>query len=244
MSTVRLSVVIPAYNEERRIASTLRETCAYLAAQPYSSEVVVALNNCSDATAVVVSALEAEFPMLRHIDLGMVRRPSGTKGLAVSRGMLEARGAYRIYMDADNAAKISEIEKLWPLMESGCDIAFGSRYVPGADRIVSWYRRMLSRAGNLLVRALLLPGVRDTQCAFKLCTAAAAEAIFPRLSIAGWGFDMEVLYVARRLGFRACEVPIVWREVGHSSLKARAFRTALQDLLSIRVRAWLGGYRA
>lgn len=242
--SIRLSVIIPAYNEEKRIAPTIRETCAYLAAQGYQSEVIVALNNCTDATAVVVASLEAEFPMLRHIDLGFVRSPSGTKGLAVAHGMRAACGEYRIYMDADNAAKIGEIEKLWPLADEGCDVVFGSRYVSGADRTVSWHRRALSRVGNLLIRALLLPGVRDTQCAFKLFTAQAAEAVFSRLTIAGWGFDMEALYIARSLGLSLREVPIVWREVGDSSLKARAFRTALHDLLTVRFRAWAGKYRS
>ncbi len=242
MKPIHLSVVIPAYNEEHRIAPTIRETCAYLGAQAYESEVIVVLNNCTDGTAVLLDTLAKEFPILRTIDLGMIESPAGSKGLAVAHGMRAAKGEYRIYMDADNAARIGEIEKLWPHTEQA-DIVFGSRYVRGADLTVSLYRRIMSRIGNMLVRVLILPGVHDTQCAFKLFTAEAGEAVFSRLTIVGWGFDMEALFLARKLGYVSREVPIEWHEVGQSSLKARAFRTALEDLLSIRVRAWLGRYR-
>lgn len=237
-----LSVVIPAYNESRRIAPTIRSVATYLAAQSYVSEILIVLNNCTDDTLAVVTALEAEIPMLRHMDIGMIQSPSGTKGLAVRSGMLAATGEYRIYMDADNAARIEEIEKLWPYIHSGYDVVFGSRYVAQSEVHVSWYRRMLSRVGNLTVQILLLPGVRDTQCAFKIFTARATHNIFSRMHIAGWGFDMEALFLAKRFGFRMREVAIEWREIGGSSVKPKAFVTALEDLVRIRVGAWRGRY--
>ncbi len=239
---VHLSVVIPAYNEARRITPTLRSTAQYLLAQPYTSEILVVLNNCSDNTLEIVKGLQSEFPIIRYIDMGMVQHPSGTKGLAVRTGILSAVGEYRIYMDADNAAQISEISALWPRIDGGKNIVFGSRYVSGSHVHVSWYRRLLSRASNLLVQAVLLPKVRDTQCAFKLFSAEATEKIFTQAQCVGWAFDMEVLYLARRYGYGLREIPITWNEVGESSLKAKAVFTALSELVRIRVLAWRGRY--
>ena len=242
MNLIHLSVVIPAYNEEQRIAPTVRAIAAYLSLQGYSSEIVVVLNNCTDGTKGVVQALEKEVPTLRHLDLGMAYHPAGTKGLAVEAGMLDAKGAYRIYLDADNAAEMGEIEKLWPLALGGTAVVFGSRYVPGSHIHVSWHRRVLSRMANGLIQAVLLPGVHDTQCAFKLFTAEAAEEIFSRSHTRGWGFDLEVLFLARYLGFKMQEVPIDWSEMGGSSVKPMAFMTAFDDLLTIRFNAWRGKY--
>ena len=242
MKPIHLSVVIPAYNESHRITPTIRSVAAYLSAQNYEAEILVVLNNCTDDTLAIVTALEAEISMLRHMDIGMIQSPSGTKGLAVRSGMLAATGEYRIYMDADNAAQIEEIEKLWPYMQSGYDVVFGSRYVAQSKLHVSWYRRLLSRAGNLAVQALLLPGVRDTQCAFKLFTARATREIFSRMHIGGWGFDMEALFLAKRLSFCIREVAIQWKEIDGSSVKPKAFVTALEDLVRIRVWAWMGKY--
>lgn len=244
MSTsVHLSIVIPAYNEARRITPTLRSTAEYLRAQPYTSEIVVVLNNCTDNTLEVVNMLSQEFPGIRYIDMGMIAHPSGTKGLAVRTGMLDAKGKYRLYMDADNAAQISEISALWPHVDGGKNIVFGSRYVSGSHVHVSWYRRLLSRASNLLVRLVLLPGIRDTQCAFKLFSAEATTRIFTQAQCIGWAFDMEVLYLVRRYGYGLREIPITWNEVGESSVKAKAVFTALSELLRIRVLAWRGKYR-
>ena len=243
MDTVHLSVVIPAYNEARRITPTLRDVAQYLLAQSYASEIIIVLNNCTDNTLEIVKGLQAEFPLIRYIDMGMVQHPSGTKGLAVRAGMLAGQGEYRIYMDADNAAKISEIEALWPVVDGGENVVFGSRYVSGSHVHVSWYRRILSRASNFLVQTILLPGVQDTQCAFKLFGSEATEKIFSQAQCVGWAFDMEVLYLARRYGYGLREVPITWNEVGESSLKAKAIFTALAELIRIRVLAWRGGYK-
>lgn len=242
MNQPHLSVVIPAYNEEHRIAPTIRAIGRYLDACEYASEIIVVLNNCTDDTLALVQRLEIEIPTLRHINLGIVERARGTKGLAVACGMLSSRGKYRIYLDADNAVEIGEIEKLWPVILAGSDVVFGSRYVSGSHTHVSWYRRILSRIANLLIQAILLPGIHDTQCAFKLFTSRAAEETFSCLSTHGWGFDMEVLFIARRLNFHICEVPVDWNEIGGSSVKPMAFLTAFNDLVSIRINAWRGKY--
>jgi dolichyl-phosphate beta-glucosyltransferase len=243
MALLHLSIIIPAYNEARRIAPTLRSTAEYLRDQPYTSEIVVVLNNCTDNTLEVVSMLSREFPCIRYIDMGMFAHPSGTKGLAVRTGMLDAKGEYRLYMDADNATKISEIVHLWPHLGGGHTIVFGSRYVSGSRVYVSWYRKILSRVSNLFVRIVLLPGVRDTQCAFKLFSAEATTRIFTQAQCVGWAFDMEVLYLARRYGYGLREVPITWNEVGESSVKAKAVFTAFSELLRIRILAWRGKYK-
>ncbi len=242
MSNIHLSVIIPAYNEAKRIRPTLLSCLAYLATQSYAHEIIVVLNNCTDNTKEILEELRSAHPSIQILDLGMIYSSSNTKGYAVREGMLKATGDYRFYLDADNAAPLSEIEILWPYIKEGIDVVFGSRYLKGSHLHVSWYRRILSRGANLLIQVLLLPGVRDTQCAFKLFTQEAAVKIFTEVRTISWGFDMEVLFLARYFRFKSREVPIDWDEVGGSSVKAKAFFTSLGELMAIRQRAWKGIY--
>ena len=205
MDTPLLSVVIPAYNEAERIGPTLRAVTAWLEERRLfpAHEVLVVDDGSTDATAATVVELSRELPHVRLVE----SRPNRGKGHAVRVGMLEARGDLRVFLDADHSVSIAQLPRLLDALERGADVAIGSRYVAGAStpRKAPWYRRAWSRLGNAVVRIGLIDGILDTQCGFKAFTGAAAEAIFSRAHFCGWGFDIEVIALARALGLRVVE---------------------------------------
>jgi glycosyltransferase involved in cell wall biosynthesis len=205
-----LSVVIPAYNEAERITPTLRRTSAWLEAQGLSYEILVVNDGSRDRTSQVVADLARELPNVHLID----SFPNRGKGHVVRLGMLTARGRHRLFMDADDSTPITELPKLLHAIENGHEVAIGSRRAPGAKTQVKppWYRRAWSRLANRVVQAGLLDGIRDTQCGFKLFTAEAAEACFSRAKFTGWAFDLEVLALARKIGYRIAELPVEWSD--------------------------------
>lgn len=231
MNSPYLSVIIPAHNEEHRLPQTLERLFNYLEAQPYCSEVWVVENGSQDQTFALAQELAQQYERLY-----VLHEEQAGKGLAVQRGMLAARGAFRLMCDADLSMPPQEIERFLPPQLSGADIAIASREAPGAKRYNEPHlRHWIGRVFNLLIRLLLLPQFHDTQCGFKCFTASAAERLFPLQTIKGWTFDVEILYLATRLGMRIVEVPIQWYfnpeskvHVGRDSL-----RMAL-DLLYIR----------
>lgn len=208
-----LTIVIPAYNEERRLPPSLHKIADYLRAQPFTSEVVVVENGSTDATTAAVEAFMAEH--VRADDPFRVRllHSSPGKGSAVKTGMLAGRGDYLFICDADLAMPVSEIAKFLPpvLSAQSYEIAIASRESPGAVRYNEpFYRHLMGRVFNLLVRVMAVPGIQDTQCGFKCFSREAAQMVFPLQRIDGWGFDVEVLYIARLKGLRLVEVPIHW----------------------------------
>ena len=205
-----LSVVIPAYNEERRLPMTLSAILAYLRGRARPFEVVVADDGSADGTACVARDAGAEVRVL-----GL---PHRGKGAAVRAGVLASGGDLVLLTDADLSTPIAELDRLVAALE-GRDIAIGSRNVAGARVAVPQRvdRRVMGRAFNLLVQALLLPGVRDTQCGVKLFRRDAALAVFERCRSDGFAFDVEALALARRLGYRVAEVPVEW----HNSRDSR-----------------------
>ncbi|MBI4509782.1 MAG: glycosyltransferase family 2 protein [Deltaproteobacteria bacterium] len=214
-----LSVIIPAFNEAERIGPTLIATRAWLAAQDFSSEILVVDDGSSDETAKVVGAL-ANTKDLPSITL-VGSFPNRGKGHAVKLGMLAARGDLRLFMDADGAVAITELPRLLERIRGVASIAIGSRRAPGASAAVKppWYRRAWSRVANRIVRLGLLDGIQDTQCGFKLFRGEEAEALFRRVSTTGWGFDLEVLVVARELGLSIAEVPVAYRHDPRSRIR-------------------------
>lgn len=200
-----LSVVIPAFNEEERIEPTLRAVSDWLSASDgqQAHEIIVVDDGSTDATVATVRAFATRHPAVRLIE----SRPNRGKGHAVRQGMLDARGDVRLFMDADHSIGIAQLPRLLEAIGRGADVAIGSRYVPGATvpRKAPWYRRAWSRIGNRVVRAGLVDGIFDTQCGFKAFTGTAADAIFARSRFTGWGFDIEVLALARALGFSIAE---------------------------------------
>ncbi len=228
-----LSVVIPAYDEAQRIVPTLRACHEWLSAQGFEYEILVVDDGSKDATRAVVTGVARELP---HI--GIIESfPNRGKGHVVRVGMLTALGKVRLFMDADNATPITELPKLLRAIESGADVAIGSRRAAGAvtRKAAPWYRRAWSKLANRVVQAGLLEGIEDTQCGFKLFTAEAAETIFRRCKIPGWAFDLEALALARRLGLRIAEIPVEWTDDRRTKINPirDAFRIT-REFLKIR----------
>jgi dolichyl-phosphate beta-glucosyltransferase len=237
VSGLSLSVVIPAYNEARRLPATLVRVREHLAARGLTHEIVVVDDGSADDTAAVARAAGDAVRVLRH-------EPNRGKGYAVRRGMLAATGERRLMTDADLSTPIDELARLEAEVDRGFDVAIGSRAVAGARIEVRQpaYREAMGRLFNVLVQALLLPGLSDTQCGFKLFTAAAAAAAFGACRLDGFCFDVEALYVARRHGLRIAEVPIVWRNDAATRVGIGGGGAAFLDLLRIRLLALRGAY--
>jgi dolichyl-phosphate beta-glucosyltransferase len=233
-----LSVVIPAYNEARRLPQTLARLRRWAASTSSPVEVVVVDDGSTDQTAEV--AREAggdDLTLLRH-------EPNRGKGYAVRRGMLAAGGERRLMTDADLSTPIEELPRLMGELDAGAQIAIGSRAIAGARIEVHQpaYREAMGRIFNRLVQLLLLPGLKDTQCGFKLFSARAATDAFGACRLDGFSFDVEALFVARRQGLRIVEVPVVWRNDEASRVSLGGGGAAFLDLLRIRLWAWRGVY--
>jgi dolichyl-phosphate beta-glucosyltransferase len=229
--------VIPAYNEALRLPATLARVREHLAARGLGHEIVVVDDGSKDETAAVARAGGDVVRVLRH-------EPNRGKGYAVRRGMLAARGERRLMTDADLSTPIEELARLEAEIDRGFDVAIGSRAVAGARIEVHQpaYREAMGRLFNVFVQALLLPGLADTQCGFKLFTAVAAEAAFGPCRLDGFSFDVEALYVARRRGLRVAEVPVVWRNDAATRVGLGGGSAAFADLLRIRLLALRGAY--
>lgn len=243
-SGIFLSVVIPAYNEERRLPRTLKEVLQYLERQNYVSEVLVVDDGSRDSTPRLVS----EWPnpgvplrLVSHLD----GRNHG-KGATVRRGMLEASGRYRLFMDADNSTTVEHVEKLLPFFDQGYDVVIGSRGMKESDipEPQPWYRRLAGNVGNLIIQALAVPGIQDTQAGFKMLTNACTEDLFPRMTVDRWGFDVELLAVARHLGYRVKEVPIRWVNDPEGTVTASAYLQALGEVWRVRRNIKAGVYES
>ena len=242
MLDLRLSVVIPAYNEAQRLPRTLTEVTAYLARQHYASEIVVVDDGSTDATAQIVR----DWPQ-PPVALRLVAQPDGRnhgKGAAVRLGLCEASGRTRVFMDADNSTTIDHLERFWPFFDQGFDVVIGSRDVSGANVVIPqvWYKELGGKLGNLIIRALAVPDIADTQAGFKAFSARCVEEILPRLTIDRWGFDVELLVAARCRGFRIKEVPIVWRNDTASSVPATAYFQVLGEVWRVRRQRAAGWY--
>jgi len=236
-----LSVVIPAYNEEKKLPKTLNEIDKYLRNQNYPSaglgqasyEIIVVNDGSKDKTAEAVKDLTPVIKNLKLID----NKENRGKGFVVRQGMLAAEGEYRLFTDADNSTSINQIEKMWPYFEEAYDIVIGSRGVKGAEILVSqfWIRRRLGNIFNLLAQVIIgLWGVWDTQCGFKAFRAGAAKDIFPKCTIDGWGFDPEALIIGKKMGHKFKEIPVVWENNSVSKLKFKGMAKTLIDLLKIK----------
>lgn len=234
-----LSLIIPAHNEESRLPTTLEQVFAFFASQTYDAEVIVVENGSIDRTFEVAQSFTSS-----HSELKVIHMDERGKGLAVKRGMLAAHGEFRFFADADFSMPVSEISRFLPPALPDCDIAIASRETAGAVRYSEPFRRHLSgRIFNALIRLVVLPGLEDTQCGFKCFRARAAEDIFPLQTMAGWSFDVELLYIARRKGYRIKEIGIPWYY--NPETKVSLVRDSLRmasDLFAIRRKAHQGLY--
>jgi len=202
-----LSVVIPAYNEEKRLPPTLRTILDYLRARSFTWEIVVVDDGSADATHHVADQI------LATADGRVLRNdPNLGKARSVKRGLSESRGSIALFTDADLSTPIEEADRLLAAIENGADIAIGSRQIPGAKLEVRqpWYREMAGRTFGLINRAVLQHGIPDSQCGFKAFTRRAVERVLPHQKLTGWAFDAELMFIARRLGLNIAQIPVRW----------------------------------
>ena len=237
--TIFLSLIIPAHNEENRLPKALEQVLRFLEEQSFPSEVIVVENGSSDRTLEVAKKIAGE-----HENVRVIQSERG-KGAAVKRGMLEAQGEYRFMCDADLSMPVEEITKFIPPALENLDIAIASREAKGAVRYHEpSYRHLGGRGINFLIQLFILPGLNDTQCGFKCLRADVAEKIFSLQTLQGWSFDIEMLYIARRYGYRIQEIPIHWYH--DAETKVRALPDAIrmfQDIFRIHANARRGLYK-
>lgn len=237
---VYLSVVIPAYNEEKRLPATLKAVIKYLQTQSYSWEVAVVDDGSKDKTADVARAAAVHEPRVRLLQYGENRG----KGYAVRYGMTHVSGELRLFMDADNSTTINHFEQFKPYFSMEFDVVIGSRDVAGAEIVVhqSWWKEKLGDLGNLWIRFWAVRGIKDTQAGFKVFTREASEAVFPYLTIDRWGFDVEALAVARRKGYKIAERPIRWINDVNSKVSSKAYLEVLKEVVQVRINMRRGVY--
>ena len=236
-----LSVVIPAYNESKRLPSTLIDIDKHLSKVEYSYEILVVNDGSKDNTAEIVKKMSATIKNLRVVDNPINRG----KGAVVHDGMLIAKGNYRLFMDADNATSVDQFSKMIPLFKEGADVVIGSRAIAGAklEPAEPIYRQIPGKMGNLLIQILLLPGIWDTQCGFKAFSEKAAEEVFGMMKITGWGFDVEALALAKKLGYKIREVPVHWVNAEGSKVGISAYLKLLLETFKILLSLWMGSYK-
>jgi dolichyl-phosphate beta-glucosyltransferase len=237
----KLSVIIPAHNEVTRIEKTVLDVDSYLKKQNYTYEIIVVDSWSSDHTGEAVKHLA----MTTVQNARMIRQEEKGKGAAVKMGILESRGQYVMYMDADNATPITEIEKFWPYLEQGYEVVIGDRYLDQEHKAHQpWFRTVLSRMSNMLIQVVLIPHIHDTQAGFKCMNGDAARNIFKYITISGWAFDMELLAIALNFSYRIKAVPIIRDQTGGSSVPPTAFLESLRDLFVIKWNLIRGKYKA
>jgi dolichyl-phosphate beta-glucosyltransferase len=234
-----LSVVIPAYNEESRLPSTLAIVSEYLAGRGDPYEVLVVVNGSTDRTAEVAKAA-AE----RDANVRLILTSLRGKGRAVKIGVSESQGERVLFCDADLSTPIDEATALADLLDGQYQIAIASREGRGSRRVGEPYaRHLMGRVFNALVRTFAVPDVQDTQCGFKAFTRACALDLFGRQTISGFGFDVELLYLARKRGYAVREVPVTW--VYRASSRVDPIRDTVRmfgDILRVRLNDWRGKY--
>ena len=241
MAPVTHSIVIPAYNEAMRLEATLDRVLAYVVEQGWNAEVLVVNDGSKDTTRDIVLRRAARNPVLRLVD-----NPGNRgKGYSVRHGVMESRGDVILFTDADLASPIEEGEKLLAALAAGADIAIGSRWLDKSlqTRPQPLYRRVLGRVFNMALRLVLGMNYKDTQCGFKAFTQKAAHAVFPLQIIERWGFDPEILFLARKQGLRVKEVPVKWAH--QENTKISPIRDGVRmftELLTIRWYAVTGRY--
>ena len=234
-----LSIIIPAFNEESRLPSYLSSIITYLKSRGGPSEIIVVDDGSQDGTVAAVLALTTGCPSLRLIPLGSNKG----KGFAVRTGMLAAKGDLRLFCDADGATPIEELQRLERALSSDIDIVIGSRAIRHTECRVegTLHRKYIGFIYNRLVTLLAVRGFYDTQCGFKLFRGAAADTLFAAQTLNGFGFDVEVLFLARKWGYTIGEVPVNWQD--QPGGKVRVFRDSarmLFDLVKLR-RSWAAG---
>ena len=235
-----LSVIVPAYNEEKRLSKTLFNIDAYLKQQNYEYEIIAVDDGSTDTTVSLVKDLQ---PHMRNLQV-IENKINHGKGYVTRQGLLAATGEYRLFTDADSSTSIEQIEKFLPELKN-YDIVIASRRLPGAvlDPPQTFLRTLDSKIFKLMLNTtVFLPGIRDTQCGFKLLSAKATQDILSQCHINGWVFDVEILKLSRKMGYKIKELPVVWKNDVVSHVRYSQFFHILFDLVRIRWNLWMNVY--
>lgn len=239
---MELSVIIPAKNEEKNIEGTIRSVHGYLTSRNISHEIIVATNNCTDKTDEIVDRLAKEFSQVIHIH----PEKCHGKGCAVKQGLLTGTGQVRLFMDADNSTTIDNLERFKAEMAKGYDVVIASIALKGAKVMKgsepAW-RRIFGKMGNLYIQLFAVPGIWDTQRGFKVMTGEAADKIFSKVTIDGFGFDIEMLALARKFGYKIKELAIHWHNDPESNVGLNAYFQVLREALTVRWNLMTGRYK-
>ncbi len=235
-----LSVIIPAYNEEKRISKTLFSVHEYLSKQNYLYEILVIDDGSQDHTVEVVQAISHKLSSISILN----NIKNRGKGSVVRQGMLSAKGDICLFMDADNSTSIDHVERCFSWFSQGYDIVIGS--LAAEETTISsgepWYRILLGKLGNKFIQLVAVWGVHDTQRGFKVFTRNAVRDIFPKMTIDGWGFDVEILALAQKMGYSIKEIPIDWNNQSDSKVSFWAYPEVLWQTVKIRWNLWTGRY--
>ena len=241
MNPLYLSVIIPCYNEEKRIPDTLSKVISYLSQKDYEAEIIIVDDGSRDQTYTVCEPFTKKYPQLQILR----HDQNHGKGYAVRTGVLKAQGEYILFSDADLSTPIEEVEKLLAVIKTNhLDIAIGSRSLPGSEILQHqpWYRETMGKTFNKFVQWLVLPGIIDTQCGFKLFSKKAAQDIFPQQKLWGFAFDVELLYIGRQLGYQIVEIPIRWLNSPLS--KVNPIKDSLKMLIELqRIKSYHKGLK-
>lgn len=242
MNECFLSIVIPAYNEEKRLLPTLNKVSEYLSRQDFSYEIILVDDGSTDNTLQIVN----NFANLSNNVLVFANEQNKGKGYSVRKGMLSAGGEYIFFTDADLSTPIEELEKCLPYLKNGYDVVIGSRSMPSSDIVIHqpWYRERMGKIFNFMVNLVLLKGIIDTQCGFKGFRREVVKTIFSRCKIDGFSFDVEALYLSRKFNFKIKEIPIRWENSALS--KVSPIRHSIQmfkDLIGIKIKDCKGVYQ-
>ncbi len=239
---IYLSVIIPAYNEQERIADSLYKVKDYLSKQNYRSEIIVVDDGSSDWTTEVVKTIDIYGKEIKEQDVSTIMEnvKNVGKGFSVARGMLKAKGKFILFTDADLSTPIEEVEKLLPYLEEGYDVVIGSRRLSESEvEKKPFYRRIMSGLFSLVVNLFAVKGIKDTQCGFKAFRKEPGQRIAMLQKLYGFSFDVEQLYLARKLGYKIKEVPVKWKHAEGS--KVSPIKDAIKmffDVMKIRIIHW------
>lgn len=232
-----LSIIIPTYNEERRLRPSLERVLEYFADRQELLEILISDDGSTDRTRELAEAYAADHPVVRLLP----HEENRGKGHVVRRGMLAAKGDFVLFSDADLATPIEEIEKFWPAFEEGADICIASRALPGSEvvKYQPWYRKASGPILRFLLNFFGIAGIRDTQCGFKCFRRETIEPVFSRQTTENFSFDLEILYLAHRLGYQIREIPVRW--IDNDDSRVHFFRDSLRilrDMITIRFRRY------
>ncbi|MCK5085176.1 glycosyltransferase [Candidatus Parcubacteria bacterium] len=232
-NNVYLSVIIPAYNEEIFIENTLNEVNNFLLAKNYNYEIIVIDDGSKDKTFSIVKDLQSKIKNLKIIQ----NKENSGKGCSIKKGMLNAYGDYKLFMDADNSTTIDHIDNFIKCANDNFDIVIGNRKLKESNikKRQSFHKEIFGILGNYLIQIFAVPGIKDTQCGFKLFSSKSSSKIFKKLTIHRWGFDIEALAIAKQYGFKIKSIPVLWENREETNVKLSDYIKTLEELLKIKI---------